>query len=105
MTDSRPIAEDTLLFSISIAEFVDMENSNNGDLASTVGISAQIGLNGQPGRPDDSRCPGAVDLRTIFQASFDQPALLVSPGQTLALLESCYGATLVKRGNTMSFSG
>ena len=90
--NSHPVAEDGLASLLaSCATLVDMASRDNPGLNQTVGISAQSSFIDQPAPHDGFGCLASVDLRLNLQASLGRPAILVTPGQALALYESCFG--------------
>ncbi len=92
--NSHIIEEDTVpCLLTSCATIVDLASRDHAYLSRTVGISARSGLMDQPNPPDGLRCLTSIDLKLNFQASLGRPAVLASPGQALALYESCLGST------------
>ncbi len=90
--DSYPVEKDgapSLL--TGCTALVDMASRDNPGLNQTVGISAQSSFIDQPTPHDGIGSLTSVDLRRKLQASLGRPAVLVSPGQALALYESCFG--------------
>ena len=71
----------------SCAALVETASRDNPGLHQTVGISSQNELIYQLRPHDDLGCLASVDV----QASLGRPAVMSSPGQALALYESCFG--------------
>ena len=68
-----------------------MASRESPGLNHTVGISAQSSFIEQP-TPHDGLCSlASVDLKLNLQASLGRSVVLASPGQALALYESCFG--------------
>ena len=75
----------------SCATLVASASRDNPGLNQTVGISAQNRLIDQLSPHDGLGYLASVDLERNLQASLGLPAVLASPGQALALYESCFG--------------
>lgn len=90
--NSYPVAKDgaTSLLA-SCTALVDMASRDNRGLNQTVGISAQSSFVDQPTPHDGLGCLASVELKRNLQASLGRPVVLASPGQALALYESCFG--------------
>ena len=90
--NSHPVAKDGLPSLLaSCVTLVDMASRDNPGLNQPVGISVQSSFLAQPASHDGLGSLGSVDLRLNLQASLGRPAVLASPGQALALYESCCG--------------
>jgi len=90
--NSHPVAEDGLPSLLaSCTTLVDMASRDNPGLNQTVGISAQRIFIDQPAPHDGLGCLASVDLMLNLQASLGRPVVLATPGQALALYESCFG--------------
>ena len=75
----------------SCAALVETASRDNPGLQQTVGISSQNELIYQLRPHDDLGCLASVDVQRNLQASLGRPAVMSSPGQALALYESCFG--------------
>ena len=90
--NSYPIANNGLPSLVtSCNTLVDTASRDNLGLKQTVGISAQNNLIDQLSTHDGLASLTSVDLERNLQASLGRPAVLASPGQALALYESCFG--------------
>ena len=90
--NSYPVAENGLPSLLtSCNALVDMASRDNRGLNQTVGISAQSSFINQPTPHNGLGHLASVDLKLNLQASLGRPVTLASPGQALALYESCFG--------------
>jgi hypothetical protein len=78
------------LFITSCTNLVASASRDNHCLDKTVGISAQNSLFGQISPHDGLVCSASLDLKRNLQVSLGRLAVLASPGQALALYESCF---------------
>ena len=89
---NRPVSENGLPSLLTnCTTLVASASRDNPGLHQTVGISAQNSLIGQLSPHDGLACLTSVDLERSLQASLGRSAVLASPGQALALYESCFG--------------
>ena len=70
---------------------VDMASRDTRGLNQTVGISAQSSFINQPTPHNGLGHFASIDLKLNLQASLGRPVVMASPGQALALYESCFG--------------
>ena len=90
--NSYPIANNGLPSLLtSCATLVASASRDNPGLNQTVGISVQNRFIDQLSPHDGLGYLASVDLKRNLQASLGRPAVLASPGQALALYESCFG--------------
>ena len=90
--NSYPVAASDLTSLLtSCNALVDMASYENQDLNQTVGVSAQRSFIDQPPPHHELGHLESVDLKLNLQASLGRPVVLASPGQALALYESCFG--------------
>ena len=90
--NSHPVAGGDLPSLLaSCTTLVDMASHDNPGLNQPVGISVQSDCLDHPAPHDGLGCLVSVDLRLNLQASLGRPTVLASPGQALALYESCFG--------------
>lgn len=75
----------------SCTALVEVASRDNPGLNQTVGVSAQSSFIDQSTPNDGLSFLASVDLKLNLQASLGRPAVMVSPGQALALYESCFG--------------
>ena len=75
----------------SCVEIVGVASRDNRGLNQAVGISAQTSFVDQPTPRKGLGNLASVDLKLNLQASLGRPVTLASPGQALALYESCFG--------------
>ena len=89
---SYPLEEDGVPSLLkSCTALVDMASRNNPSLNQTVGISVQTSFINKTSPHDGLGRLASVDMKTNLQASLGRPVVLASPGQALALYESCFG--------------
>ena len=96
--NSYPIANNSLPSLLtSCNTLVDTASRDNPGLNQTVGISAQNSLIDKVSPHDGLACLASVDLERNLQASLGRLAVLASPGQALALDQSCFGIAGLNR--------
>jgi fructokinase len=89
---SCPVSENGLPSLLtSCTTLVTSASRDNPGLHQTIGISAQNSLIDQLSPRDGPACLASLDLGRNLQASLGRPVVLASPGQALALYESCFG--------------
>ena len=91
--NSYPVADDDAPCLLAkCSTLVDMASSDNPGLNQTVGISVARSVIEQPTPKVGLASFASVDFKHNLQASLGRPAVLASPGQALALYESCFGS-------------
>ena len=85
------------LFITCCTNLIASASRDNPGLHQTVGISAHNSLIDQISPHDGLACSASVDLERNLQASLGRLAVLASPGQALAINESCFGIAGLNR--------